>query len=257
MTAHLEQALSSGSLEQRLREIGEAHYHDKHPFHRLLHTGRLNKGQVQAWALNRYCYQAAIPVKDARLMARLPDQVLRRIWRQRIADHDGEVGANGKAQGGIEHWLKLTGGLDLQREYVTSQRGALPTSRFSADAYIRFVSEMPLLDAIASSLTEIFSPRLIAERNAGMLSHYDFVSEEMLAYFTPRLMQAQRDTDFALRYVLDYACDAQQQQGVLDALRFKCDLLWAQLDALYFSYVEPGIIPPGCFVPQGGPVHTP
>ncbi|HTI01213.1 MAG TPA: pyrroloquinoline quinone biosynthesis protein C, partial [Acidisoma sp.] len=31
---------------------------------------------------------------------------------------------------------------------------------------------------------------------------------------------------------------------------FKCDVLWSQLDALYFSYVAPGFIPPGCFRPE-------
>ena len=246
MRIRLDSALSPEDLERRLRKIGEDYYHDKHPFHRLLHTGKLNKGQVQAWALNRYCYQAAIPIKDARLMARLPCHDLRREWRQRVADHDGD--AEGK--GGIERWLKLTGGLGLDRDYVTSQDGALPASRFAADAYIRFVSEMPLLDAIASSLTEIFSPVIIAERMAGMLANYDFVTEELLAYFKPRLTQARRDVDFALQYVLDNARDVEQQEGVLNALRFKCDVLWSQLDALHFSYVEPGLIPPDCFVPK-------
>ena len=88
--------MSPEQLEQRLRAIGEARYHDKHIFHRLLHTGELSKGQVQAWALNRYCYQAAIPIKDAKLMARIHDHNLRREWRQRIADHDGEEPGKGR-----------------------------------------------------------------------------------------------------------------------------------------------------------------
>ncbi len=246
MRVCLDSALSAADLEQRLRKIGEEYYHDKHPFHRLLHTGKLNKGQVQAWALNRYCYQAAIPIKDARLMARIPCHDLRREWRQRIVDHDGAE----KGKGGIERWLKLTDGLGLDRGYVVSQGGALPISRFSVDAYIHFVSEMPLLDAIASSLTEIFSPTIIAERMAGMLANYDFVTEELLVYFKPRLTQARRDVDFALQYVLDHARSVEQQKGVLEALLFKCDVLWSQLDALHFSYVEPGLIPPACFVPK-------
>ena len=40
---------------------------------------------------------------------------------------------------------------------------------------------------------------------------------------------------------------------VLDTLRFKCDVLWTQLDALYIAYVEPGLIPPGAFVPSDHP----
>lgn len=239
--------LGRGDLERRLREIGENYYHDKHPFHRLLHTGQLDKGQVQAWALNRYCYQAAIPVKDARLMARIPDHKLRREWRQRIADHDG--GEEGG--GGIERWLKLTDGLGLERDYVMSREGALPATKFAVNAYVHFVSEMPLLDAVASSLTEIFSPVIIAERMSGMLAGYDFITEETMSYFKPRLTQARRDVDFALQYVLDNAATPERQHGVLAALRFKCDVLWSQLDALYFSYVEPRIVPPDCFVADG------
>ncbi len=244
MRIRLDQPLSAAELEQRLREIGAERYHDKHPFHRLLHTGALNKRQVQAWALNRYCYQAAIPIKDARLMARIPDHNLRREWRQRIADHDGEEAG----KGGIERWLKLTDGLGLDRAYVVSQDGALPASRFAVDAYVHFVTDMPLLDAIASSLTEIFSPVIIAERMAGMLANYDFITEELLAYFKPRLTQARRDVDFALQYVLENARAVEQQEGALNALRFKCDVLWSQLDALHFAYVEPGLVPHGCFV---------
>ena len=239
--------LSRDDLERRLREIGENYYHDKHPFHRLLHTGKLGKGQVQAWALNRYCYQAAIPVKDALLMARIPDHNLRREWRQRIADHDGEE----EGGGGIERWLKLTDGLGLSRDYVMSREGALPATKFAVNAYVHFVSEMPLLDAVASSLTEIFSPVIIAERMSGMLAGYDFITAETMSYFKPRLEQARRDVDFALHYVLDNARTPERQHGVLNALRFKCDVLWSQLDALYFSYVEPRLVPPDCFVADG------
>ena len=39
----------------------------------------------------------------------------------------------------------------------------------------------------------------------------------------------------------------EQQQQVLASLEFKCDVLWAQLDALYHAYVAPGHIPPGAF----------
>ena len=238
--------LARAELERRLRAIGESYYHDKHPFHRLLHAGKLERGQVQAWALNRYCYQAAIPIKDARLMARLPHQDLRREWRQRISDHDGDA----PGAGGIERWLRLTDGLGLARDYVTSRAGALPATKFAVDAYVHFVSEMPLLEAVASSLTEIFSPVIIAERMSGMLANYDFITEETMAYFKPRLTQARRDVDFALAYVLDHAQTPERQRGVLRALRFKCDVLWRQLDALYFAYVEPRLVPPDCFVPD-------
>jgi pyrroloquinoline-quinone synthase len=237
--------LSPEELEHRLREIGEERYHIHHPFHHLLHGGKLDRGQVQAWALNRYYYQASIPAKDASLVARLPTPELRREWRRRLVDHDGD----GTAPGGIERWLRLTDGLGLQRDYVVSLRGLLPGTRYAVDAYVNFVRFRSVLEAVASSLTEMFSPNIISQRVAGMLRNYDFVSEATLAYFTPRLTQAPQDVAFALDYVRQHARTREQQDQVMDALRFKCDLLWAQLDALHFAYVSPGLPPPGAFRP--------
>lgn len=230
-------------LEARLRAIGAERYHILHPFHRLLHDGRLNRAQVQAWALNRYYYQASIPAKDATLLARLPDPAMRREWRRRIEDHDGD----GSSPGGVERWLALTDGLGLDRSDVTSLRLLLPATRFAVDAYVAFVRDRPILEAIASSLTEMFSPAIISERVAGMLRHYDFIAPASLAYFTPRLHQAPRDVDFALSYVVRHARSAAEQDAACEALRFKCDLLWAQLDALHHAYVAPGLPPPGAF----------
>ncbi|MDB5560293.1 MAG: coenzyme biosynthesis protein, partial [Enterovirga sp.] len=119
--------LSPEALEAALRDIGARRYHNLHPFHRLLHGGKLTRDQVRAWALNRYYYQATIPVKDATILARMNDPALRRIWRQRILDHDGES----EQDGGIERWLKLTSSLDLPRAYVASTRGILPGTRFA------------------------------------------------------------------------------------------------------------------------------
>ncbi len=237
--------LSVMELEEALRAVGARRYHNLHPFHRLLHGGELDRDQVRAWALNRYCYQAMIPIKDAGLIARTDDRELRRAWLQRIVDHDGRQ----DGEGGIERWLRLTDGLDLPRAYVMSMRGALPATRFAVEAYIHFVRERSLLEAVASSLTELFSPGIISERVAGMLSNYSFISSETLSYFEKRLSQAPRDADFALDYVKRHAVTRPQQQAVIDALSFKCDVLWAQLDALYFSYVEPRLVPPGAWTP--------
>ncbi|PWS35300.1 pyrroloquinoline quinone biosynthesis protein C [Falsiroseomonas bella] len=237
--------MSPDELEAALNAIGAERYHIHHPFHHLLHGGKLSKGQVQAWALNRYYYQASIPAKDASLLARLPTPELRREWRRRLEDHDGD----GVHPGGVERWLALTDGLGLDRDYVVSLRGLLPGTRFAVDAYVRFVRERTLLEAIASSLTEMFSPNIISQRVSGMLRNYDFVTEQTLAYFKPRLTQAPQDVAFALDYVKVHADTAEKQQAVLDALRFKCDLLWAQLDALHFAYVAPGLPPPGAFIP--------
>jgi pyrroloquinoline-quinone synthase len=238
--------LSEGELEAQLRDIGARRYHNAHPFHRLLHGGQCTKGQVQAWALNRYYYQAKIPQKDASLIARCEDPDLRREWRKRLNDHDGE---NGNA-GGIARWLNLTDGLGLERDYVTSLRGLLPATRFAVDAYVNFVREKTLLEAVASSLTELFSPVIISERIEGMLKGYDFVDSPTLAYFTARPPQAERDSSFALAYVKRHARTPAQQDAVLKALEFKCAVLWSMLDALHYCYVTPGHIPPGAFVPR-------
>jgi coenzyme PQQ biosynthesis protein C len=210
--------LSPDELEAALRAIGKAHYHNNHPFHGLLHSGKLDKGQVQAWALNRYYYQSIIPMKDA--------------------------------DGGIERWLGLTDALGIDRGYVTSGAGLLPGTRFAVEAYLHFVSEKSLLEAVASSLTEMFAPAIITDRVAGMLKSYSFVDAKALSYFDKRLYQAPRDANFALDYVKREARLPYQQQQVLKALEFKCDVLWSQLDALYYAYVAPGNIPPGAFRPD-------
>ncbi len=238
--------MTPDELEQQIRAVGAERYHDKHPFHRLLHSGKLNKGQVQAWALNRYCYQAAVPRKDAALMSRTTDRELRREWIHRILDHDG----SGDEEGGIERWLVLTDGLGLDREYVTSMAGALPATRFAVEAYVAFVRERSLVEAVASSLTELFAPSIHRERIAGMLKNYDFIDDSVMAYFRRRLNQATRDADFALDYVKRHATTRELQELCIEAVRFKCNVLWAQLDALHHAYVTPGLIPPGAFKPQ-------
>ena len=238
--------LTADELEARLRDIGARRYHRLHPFHKLLHGGGCGKGQVQAWALNRYYYQAMIPVKDASLIARCEDAATRREWRSRLVDHDGTR----EGDGGIARWLKLTDGLGLDHDYVVSLQGLLPATRFAVDAYVHFVREKTLLEAIASSLTELFSPAIIGERIEGMLKGYDFVTAETLAYFSQRPPQAERDSRFALDYVKEHARTPDAQRRVLAALEFKCDVLWAMLDALHHAYVAPRHVPPGAFVPQ-------
>jgi len=233
-------------LEARLRDIGARRYHRLHPFHALLHGGRCSKGQVQAWALNRYYYQAMIPVKDASLIARCDDAALRRAWRSRLVDHDGERAGDG----GIARWLRLTDGVGLERDYVTSLAGLLPATRFAVDAYVHFVRDKSLVEAVASSLTELFSPQIIGERVEGMLKSYDFISADTLGYFSERPPLARRDSEFALDYVKCNAATPDTQRAVLAALEFKCDVLWAMLDALYHAYVAPKHVPPGAFVPK-------
>ncbi len=233
-------------LEAALRQIGATRYHDRHPFHKLLHGGKLKKGQVQAWALNRFYYQAMIPRKDCALMANMTDREMRREWRHRFHDHDGI----GEDEGGIERWLALTSALGLDREYVLSTRGILPGTRFAVDAYFNFVRDHSVLEGIASSLTELFAPGIHSERISGMLANYDFVDDAMMAYFRRRLTQAPRDVNFALTYVKANARTPDEQRAVINALILKTNVLWSQLDCLYYAYVEPGNIPPGAFRPE-------
>jgi pyrroloquinoline-quinone synthase len=246
MTTSTGPPLSPDELETAIRAVGAERYHDKHPFHRLLHGGRLDKGQVQAWALNRYCYQAGVPRKDAALMSRVRDRELRREWVHRVLDHDG----SGGEEGGIERWLVLTDALGLSRAYVVSMQGALPATRFAVEAYVNFVRERTLIEAVASSLTELFAPAIHRERIAGMLESYDFVGERAMQYFRRRLDQANRDSDFALAFVKEHARTPEEQASAVEAVRFKCNVLWAQLDALHHAYVAPGLIPPGAFRPS-------
>ena len=247
VTMELNKLMSREEFEKVLRGVGKTQYHNLHPFHKLLHGGKLNKGQVQAWALNRYYYQCNIPIKDCALMSRMKDPELRQKWRKRILDHDGR---DDKDTGGIERWFVLTDGLGLDREYIKSTKGILPTTRFAVDAYVTFVKEKSLMEGVTSSLTELFAPDIHKERIAGMLENYDFISDEIMAYFKKRLTQAPDDAEHVLNYALENCKTRQEQEDVCNALIFKTQVLWSQLDALHFSYYDPGIIPPGAFDPK-------
>ena len=179
-------------------------------------------------------------------MSRMKDPELRRIWRKRIIDHDGESADTG----GIERWYKLTDGLGLDRAYVESTDGILSTTRFAVDAYVNFVKQRSLLEAITSSLTELFAPGIHKERISGMLENYDFINDDIMAYFKKRLTQAPDDAQYVLDYALENAKTRQEQEDVCNALTFKTQVLWSMLDALHFSYHDPGIIPPGAFEPK-------
>jgi pyrroloquinoline-quinone synthase len=243
------EAWTREEFDRRLRAIGAERYHDKHPFHKLLHEGCLNQGQMQAWVLNRFYYQKSIPLKDASLIGRADDINLRREWVSRIMDHDGVK----PGVGGIERWLILAEGVGLGRGYVASCQGVLPVTRFACDAYIRFVREKSTLEAVASSLTEMFAPGLHKTRIAALLEHYPFANDKTLEYFRARLVQAPEDVAFGLSYVLANARSREQQEQCLAALTFKTEVLWAQLDALNHAYVTPGLIPPGAFMPSAVP----
>jgi coenzyme PQQ biosynthesis protein C len=244
MSAPSSSSAGSSDLAARLRQIGEERYHHRHPFHLRMHEGQLTRGQLQAWALNRYYYQSRIPIKDAAILARCEDADLRRAWRKRIIDHDGD--GNPAKPGGIEKWLRLVEATGLKREQAQNGEGVLPATRYAVDAYVHLVTEKSLLEAIASSLTEMFSDSLITLRMDRLRQHYPWLSGG-LAYFEGRLTQAPEDANFALDWVTQHARTPTEQVLACNALRAKCDILWAQLDALYFAYVEPAWPPAGAF----------
>lgn len=235
-------------FEARLRQIGAERYHDKHPFHHLLHGGGCTPDQVRAWVINRYYYQHSIPMKDAAFMSRVESPDLRRAWRSRIEDHDG----TDTNPGGIKRWLKLAEAVGLDPDYVASTEGVMPATKFAVDAYVRFVRDKTLLEAVAASLTELFAPKIHADRIQGLLKNYDFADDSSLSYFQNRLKEAPKDVAFGLKWVLDHADTLEKQDMAANALIFKTDVLWSQLDALHSAYVEPGRIPPGAWQPGQG-----
>ncbi len=238
--------LTPEELAANLRAVGEERYHHRHPFHLLMHEGKLTRGQLQAWSLNRFYYQSQIPVKDALILSRSNDPEFRRKWRKRVVDHDGEHAGDG----GIERWLRLAEATGLDRERVASAHEVLPATKYAVNAYLELVSHRSFLEAVASSLTEMFSRDLIALRMDKLRQHYPWL-EGGLAYFQARLTQAPDDARFALDWVTKHATTRIEQDLAIGALRAKCDILWAQLDALYFSYVNPGWPPPGAFRMEG------
>jgi pyrroloquinoline-quinone synthase len=235
--------LSFEGLRAQMRAVGEERYHHQHPFHLMMHEGRLSRGQLQAWALNRYYYQSMIPIKDAIILSRGLDPVFRRAWRKRVVDHDGDA----TSEGGIQRWLKLAEATGLNADQVRAGTGILPATRFAVNEYLNIVRSRSLLEAVASSLTELFSRDLISLRMEKLRQHYPWLAGG-LDYFEARLTQAPEDAKFAINYVFENARTRAEQELAVQALRDKCDILWAQLDALYFAYVRPGWPPPGAFL---------
>lgn len=226
----------------RLRAVGEARYHDKHPFNLAMHEGSLTREQLQAWVLNRFYYQTRIPIKDALILSKSDDPAFRRGWIHRITDHDGAA----EGEGGISLWLRLAEGVGLDREAVRGQTHVLPQARFACDAYVELVRSRTLVEAVASSLTEHFAPDLMARRIAAWETHYPWVSTEVLAYFRVRVGRARDDAQEALAFVLAEAKTRALEDACVAALTTKCDILWALLDAVHGAYVTPGgaVFPP-------------
>ena len=229
MTAVLE----TGSFVSALRAQSQR-YHARHPFHRRMNDGDLSRAQIQGWVANRFYYQENIPRKDAAILANCPDRAVRRHWIRRITDHDGTA----DAEGGIEAWLRLGEATGLTREEVQDERHVVPGVRFAVDAYVTFARTRPWVEAVASSLTELFAPDLMAERITAFERYYPWIDRAGLAYFRARLTQAPRDCEHALHVVTERCRRPDEQAAAVAALSFKCDVLWSMLDAIDQAYAD-------------------
>ena len=218
----------------KLREVGGRAYHDKHPFHVAMNEGRLSREALRGWVANRFCYQHHIPIKDAAILSNCPLSEVRRIWIHRIIDHDG----SSENEGGIEAWLRLGQACGLSRDELLDDRHVQPGVRFAVDAYVNFARTQPWPVAIASSLTELFAPDLMAARLAAFEKLYTWIDPSGLDYFRRRVTQARRDSDEALAITLEHCHTRELQNAAIQALEFKCDVLWSMLDAIHHAYAD-------------------
>jgi pyrroloquinoline-quinone synthase len=226
------EAWDRDAFVQRLRAVGMSRYHHQHPFHLNMNAGNLTPEQLRGWAANRFYYQRNIPLKDAAILSNCPLREVRRLWLHRLSDHDGHAGT----EGGIEAWLALAEATGLTREETLDGRHVLPGVRFAVDAYVTFARDKPWPIAVASSLTELFAPDLMRDRLAAFEQHYRWVRPEGLAYFRSRLTLARNDSQEALELTLAHCTTLDMQEEAVRALSFKCDLLWAMLDATMLAY---------------------
>jgi pyrroloquinoline-quinone synthase len=211
----------------RLRAQG-GRYHHLHPFHRRMDAGQLTREELQRWVANRFYYQKSIPLKDAAILANCPEVEIRREWVQRIIDHDGTTDGTG----GTDSWLALGEALGVSRDELLSEQRVLPAVRYAVDAYVNFARQKPWIEAVASSLTELFGPAAIRVRLQALERHYDWIDPAGLEYFRTRLVKAPRDAQHALEIVVERCRSREQQDAAVAALRFKTEMLWVQLDAI-------------------------
>jgi pyrroloquinoline-quinone synthase len=215
----------------KLRNVGVSAYHDKHPFHLSMNSGRLGREALRTWVANRFYYQLNIPIKDAAILSNCPLREVRRVWLHRIVDHDGSR----EDEGGIGAWLRLGEACGLSRTTMLAGHQVLPGVRFAVDAYVNFARSQPWPIAVASSLTELFAPDLMAQRLQAFERFYRWIEPRGLEYFRNRLTQARRDSGEALELTLKYCNTRASQEAAVRALQFKCDLLWAILDAIHLA----------------------
>jgi pyrroloquinoline-quinone synthase len=229
----LDQPLEPNALVAALRAF-HASYYVEHPFHKLMHDGKLTQRQLQGWVANRLVYQRAVPRKDAAIISNCPFPEVRRKWIQRIIDHDGLK----EGEGGIEMWIRLGEALGVPREEMEDERHVLPGVRFAAEAYVTFCKTRPWVEAAASSLTELFAPDIMRRRLESLPKYYPWIRPEAYDYFKSRLVQAPRDSQHGLEIVTTYCITVEAQQRAFEALKFKIEMLWVLIDTIHNAYRE-------------------
>lgn len=217
-----------------LSAVGADRYHNLHPLHQRMNAGHMTPSEIRTWVANRYCYQRAIPIKDAAIISNCPLREVRRTWLHRISDHDGKS----EGEGGIEAWLRLARACGLSVEEVLDERHVLPGVRFAVEAYVNFARQKPWQVAIASSLTELFAPDLMTERLAAFENYYTWIKPSGFDYFKSRIARAREDSNEALSITLQHCNTVDLQQAAIAALKFKCELLWCMLDAMKLSFAQ-------------------
>jgi pyrroloquinoline-quinone synthase len=200
-----------------------ARYWDKHPFHVRLHAGGCAPGEVRAWVANRWYYQRHLSQKNAAIMANCPLPEVRLRWVARILFQD---------QGGLDDWLALAEAVGLSRDEVVDERHVRSGVRFAVDRYVEFCRTRPWTEGAAAALTELFSPDLMADRMLAWRRHYDWIKPDGFGYFEKRIPVVRQDSDYTLDLVLTHCVTRDQQEAAIAALSFKCDVLWAMLDAI-------------------------
>ena len=218
-------------FEKRLRAKDKC-YHIYHPFHIAMNGGKCTKEQIQGWVINRFYYQIMIPIKDSAVLSNMADKDHRRLWIQRILDHDGFEGD----EGGIEAWIALAEAVGLTRDDVLSLKHVTPGVKFAVDAYVNFARRAPWEEAVCSSLTELFAPTIHQKRLDSWPEHYPWIEENGYKYFRKRLSEARRDVEHGLRVTLEHFKTREEQEKALGILQFKLDVLWTMLDSIQVTY---------------------
>ena len=195
----------------------------------MLNTGKASRKQVQQWVLNRYYYQSRIPMKDAAILSKCPELIVRREWVKRIHDHDGS---------GLDAWLTLADAVGLDKDEVASCENVLPGFRFAVDAYVQYAKDADWKDGVCSSLTELYAPEIHKQRLKNWTVFYPWIEESGYEYFQKRLKEANRDVNWTLEFLEDQCTTVEDVDRIADIVKFKQDVLWSMMDSLWINHVS-------------------